>query len=136
MKLIINKNEIRNKHFYDINSLNSNENPEVLFAKKSKEYYTYCMIDISIPDKNKHNKTEWLHWLVVNCNNTSKKIIVPYSRPTPQKNTGIHKYFFCLYKQTNIIDMSEIEDNYENRLNFEFKDCIFLKKINWYILDV
>lgn len=125
-KVKINNVEIHNGQNYDLHLVNSKDDPIITFNKDDNKCYTYCIIDTKAPITNKFGKTEWLHWLVVNCSksNNDEKIVMSYKPPTPPKNSGIHKYYICLYEQQNKIDVSEMTDNRENRLNFSMDDFI------------
>lgn len=48
----------------------------------------------------------WLHWLVVNCKDTTPEdgtTLQEWSPPSPPKGSGLHRYIFALFKQTGAL---------------------------------
>lgn len=122
LTVTIEGNEIYNKHYYNLSTVSSKEEPNLFFKKEEQKCYTFCMIDTKVPKKNSNGKSEWLHWLVINCDKDGKETIAPYEPPTPPKNSGVHKYYICLYEQPRrFYDVHMMEDTEENRFNFNME---------------
>jgi phosphatidylethanolamine-binding protein (PEBP) family uncharacterized protein len=75
------------------------------FNQTNKTKYIIIMFDPDAPQRGKNpNRSSgnpglfWLHWLNINGIDH-----VQYYPPTPPKNTGLHRYFICLYKTDNKI---------------------------------
>jgi phosphatidylethanolamine-binding protein (PEBP) family uncharacterized protein len=66
--------------------------PNVQFHGETGKLYTLIMSDPDAP------AADWLHWLVINNDGSSKEELVPYSPPKPP--SGIHRYIFYLCEQS------------------------------------
>lgn len=122
ISLTIEDTKIKNKKYYYLDEVNSTSDPIVSFNRELSKYYTICMIDTNIARANIYNKTEWLHWLVVN----NDEIIMPYSPPTPPKGSGTHKYYVCVYEQKKPLDIDKMQDMQNNRFNFSME--VFMRE--------
>ncbi|ATZ81096.1 phosphatidyl ethanolamine-binding protein [Bodo saltans virus] len=105
-------------------------NPNFIYDKKifseqpninlnNDKNYTIMMIDRDAPilDKGKY----WLHWLIVNTNET----IVPYHPPTPPQKSGIHRYYILIFEQQQILNfVVQFE-----RANFDMEKFVSEKKL-------
>lgn len=119
LKVIMGKTKILNEQYYSLDQVSSHVSPKIAFDLEEGKYYTICMIDTKIPIINNYGKTEWLHWLIINCDSLNKDIIMQYSPPTPSADSGVHDYYICVFEQSNKIKLSKLKDNKTNRLNFD-----------------
>lgn len=54
----------------------------------------------------------WLHWLVMDCagtDPTTGKIVVDWFPPTPPRGSGLHRYIFALFQQTQPITLPQMK---------------------------
>lgn len=75
-------------------------------------------------------KGTFIHWLKINITGNDIKtgnIILPYKAPSPPKGTGIHRYIFELYEQTES-NNSETIDRVVTSIN-KIKQKLSLNKI-------
>lgn len=102
--------------------------PLVQWKAKVKKFYTVCMCDPDVKDK------EWQHWLVGNVpgNNVCLgETITEYIGPIPAEKTGPHRYVILVYLQEKEIDFKEEKLNdytIEGRPKFSVKN--FAQKYN------
>jgi phosphatidylethanolamine-binding protein (PEBP) family uncharacterized protein len=87
------------------------QRPLVFFKGTTGKQYTLIMSD---PDAPAH---DWLHWLIVNNDGTSKKELVPYNGPAPP--SGKHRYQFFLCEQKGPLQIRS-----PSRANFATQDFI------------
>jgi phosphatidylethanolamine-binding protein (PEBP) family uncharacterized protein len=66
--------------------------PKAQFRGITPHLYTLIMSDPDAP------AADWLHWLVINNDGTSKQELVPYNPPAPP--SGLHRYIFYLCEQS------------------------------------
>ncbi|XP_054286026.1 uncharacterized protein LOC129002333 [Macrosteles quadrilineatus] len=86
--------------------------PEVnyTFWADPKSYYLLAMVDPDAPSRQNPQNREFLHWLVANIpgdNIKSGETIVEYVGAGPPQGTGLHRYFFLLYKQPGRININQ-----------------------------
>lgn len=78
--------------------------PIALDGPDADDNCTLLMVDPDAPNKNKHTFRYWLHWLVVDipCNGDLEEgnTITPFNPSGPPKGSGLHRYFFLLFKQS------------------------------------
>lgn len=82
----------------------SQEKPIIYYEFDKNKVYTIMMIDCDPPSRENPINRYWLHWLIINNNQE----INPYNPPNPPKNSGDHRYNFCIFEQSNKIDLKEI----------------------------
>lgn len=101
------------------------EQPKFEYNFEKDTYYTLIMIDPDAPSKKNPIYKNWLHWIAGNIKSDGKTLsfvtIVQYAKPSPPKNSGVHRYIIFLYKQQNKINYS---DYTHPRNNFIVKDFI------------
>lgn len=101
------------------------------------EKYSFIMLDtdpISDGENNSKNKNDnfYLHWGVINFNGSDIKtgdVLAPYIAPAPVYNSGLHRYFFLLFKQRTSISpivLNEIVEMFLNRDGFAFRKWVKL----------
>lgn len=103
--------------------------PAVEWEADSSTYYTLAMVDPDAPSRAEPIYREIEHWLVVNIpgSDVSKgDIIASYIGSAPPQGSGLHRYAFFLYEQSELIDIEELQQAEENRRNFSIRD--FAKK--------
>jgi len=100
------------------------EQPTFNFNYGAGEYYTLVMVD---PDAHAdYPNRYYLHWMIINNN----QIVVPFHHPSPPENTGVHRYYFYLFKQEKYLNHND--QPIGNRKNFDLKafaDKYHLKEI-------
>lgn len=69
--------------------------PQVSWSQASAQtFYTLMCFDPDAP------AASWLHWLVTDIEGNTPaagRTRVPWAPPAPPPQTGIHRYFFCLF---------------------------------------
>ena len=83
---------------------NASMTPTISYTAESDKYYTLICIDPDAPNRKIHLFRNWLHYVVVNIpgNNIDQgTTICKYSGPAPPKYSGLHRYVFLVYQQTN-----------------------------------
>ncbi|XP_057212409.1 phosphatidylethanolamine-binding protein 4 [Triplophysa rosa] len=73
---------------------------------KEERKYTLIMVDPDAPSRKKPSRAYWRHWLLVGIqgknfmNGDVRGIeLSAYTRPTPPKDTGLHRYQFIVFEQ-------------------------------------
>ena len=103
-----------------INVTNNNNSRNGDFISSKNMFYTLIMFDLDrkydnsqISDQPFHG---YLHWAVinVNANNCEKSSIfgeevVPYEPPVPPIRSGLHRYIFLLFRQSDYLDDNQIQ---------------------------
>lgn len=87
----------------------------ILKLPKSDKY-TIIMVDPDAPSMQNPIYKYWLHWLVIN----NGQEVMSYMPPTPGKGSGVHRYFFLIYKQ----DYPLYNVSVTNRKNFNLNQFI------------
>lgn len=78
--------------------------PVVHWDTESDQLYTLIMVDPDAPSRNAPEFRSFRHWVVTNIpgSDVAKgNEISEYYKPKPPKRTGLHRYVFLIYKQTN-----------------------------------
>lgn len=73
-------------------------------------YYTLLMTNPDAPSRADPKIREVRHWLVGNipsCDVAKGDAIVEYVGPGPPKDTGLHRYIFLIFKQSDKIVFEE-----------------------------
>lgn len=97
LDVVIKGKRIHNKDHMDLADVQSI--PKIGWNLPANKYYTIVMVDPDAPShKNPINK-HWLHWMMVN-NNETKAV---FKAPSPPPGTGEHRYFIYLLEQTKQI---------------------------------
>lgn len=84
--------------------------PNLDWNAKSNTYYTIIMVDPDLPSRRDPKFREWNHWLVVNIHGNdieTGNVLIDYIPPGPPKSTGLHRYVFLVFKQTEKIVFDE-----------------------------
>lgn len=89
--------------------------PTVLFDFPKGSLYTTIMIDPDAPSPTDPNKRDFLHWLIVNNDDT----IVSYYGPHPPE--GLHRYYILIFEQKSTFDSKTMRQNINDhtRRNFD-----------------
>lgn len=76
------------------------------------DIYTLIMVDPDVPSADSPDHGHWLHWLVMNIQpaNHTDNIMVPFQPPSPPKKSGLHRYYFYLFRQTGFIKPASVTD--------------------------
>lgn len=75
-----------------------------------EKFYTLLLMDADVPVRENPMCRSWLNWLVVNIPNieiTKGEIIAEYVGACPQKGTGLHRYIFLVYEQSDKVTFME-----------------------------
>lgn len=85
--------------------------PYVTWKAEQDEFYTLIMVDPDAPSRTNHTLREVRHWLVVNIPEDfvdGGDEVIEYLGSGAQKDTGLHRYVFLVYKQLDgIIEHNE-----------------------------
>jgi large subunit ribosomal protein L35 len=84
--------------------LDVQKKPTVRYEPVTGKFYTLIMYDPDAPSKKNPFNKNWLHWLVINNDQT----IVPFSPSNPPAGSGPHRYCLCLFEQRNNLRVSPI----------------------------
>ena len=107
------------------------EKPDIQINSNKDVYYTLLLVDPDVPPG--ALQAAFIHWMVINIKNDNVRNgveILPYIGAGPPKGTGIHRYFFLLFKQDNFYKPDEImkvKNNHRNKnqLQIFFQNNIF-----------
>jgi phosphatidylethanolamine-binding protein (PEBP) family uncharacterized protein len=112
------KNKNPNKLNYK--NINFNKRPTIKINNMlSGKWYTIMMVDPDALTRETHEYRWWLHWLIINNDET----IIPYNGPSPPY--GTHRYYIILYEQPNKISLNTTP----NRKQFNVG--AFIKKLKF-----
>lgn len=80
------------------------------------EQYTLAMLT---PDGRgmKGDGIVHIHWLITNLNNGTADggdVLIDYSPADPAKDTGYHRFVFCLFKQRGPVRAVSMTDRYQD----------------------
>ncbi len=106
MKVKINNILLEENKIYT--TLQINRKPKIVVSEKDKEKYKKNLLTLLIVDPDAHypsNPTDkyMLHNMVIN----NDEIIWRYKSPNPPMDSGPHRYYIQLYKQSNRIKLDE-----------------------------
>jgi phosphatidylethanolamine-binding protein (PEBP) family uncharacterized protein len=97
--------------------------PTIQFNKKRDKYYTIIIIDPDAPSPTNPTYKYFLHMLKTNSNVNT----VEYTGPNPPINSGIHRYYTCVFEHDKPIS-NTIESF--SRPNFDLKSYVKENKLN------
>lgn len=78
--------------------------PQVTWDAEKDTFYTLVMTDPDATSRTNPDLREIRHWLVMNIPGCSIGLgdeVIEFIGSGPQKNTGLHRYVFVVYKQPN-----------------------------------
>ncbi len=106
MKVFVNNILLQENKIYT--TLQINRKPKIIISDTEKEKYNNNLLTLLIVDPDAHypsNPTEkyMLHNMVINNNETIWK----YKSPNPPIDSGPHRYFIRIYKQSNRIKLDK-----------------------------
>ena len=106
MKVFVNNILLQENKIYT--TLQINRKPKIIISDTEKEKYNNNLLTLLIVDPDAHypsNPTEkyMLHNMVINNNETIWK----YKSPNPPMDSGPHRYFIRIYKQSNRIKLDK-----------------------------
>lgn len=122
--IIVNGQTLKYGDYIELQFVKSTKVPTLKFTMKTNKMYTIMMIDPDAPFPNDPRFRYWLHWLRININSSNEKTILEYYPPNPPKvqdKNGKHRYYICIYEQSN-----EYDTNINKRTNFNVRE--FVKK--------
>lgn len=79
------------------------DKPQVSWPTERGAYYTLIMTDPDAPSRENHSYREIRHWMVMNIPESTVQKgdeVAGYIGAGPPKNTGLHRYVFLVYKQS------------------------------------
>lgn len=85
--------QIENDSYVDIQEVQYK--PQIKFNVPANKFYTVLMVDPDAPSKDNPENKHWLHWMIINNNNT----IVDFQPSSPPIGSGEHRYFIYLLEQ-------------------------------------
>lgn len=94
--------------------------PIVEFEQSPGKLYTIVMVDPDAPSPSNPIYKYWLHWLLVNNNETA----IEFNPPAPPPGSGKHRYFIYVMEQTEKLDPSRISNSIDGRKNFNLRGFI------------
>jgi len=89
--------------------------PKVIWESEAGQLYTLIKTDPDAPSRKDPKFREWHHWLVVNIPGglvEKGDTLSEYVGAGPPQDTGLHRYVYLIYKQSN----GKITDNEHGRL--------------------
>lgn len=98
LQVSVGKNKIKDGIILPLNE--TIVKPKINFRHEREKYYTIIMVDPDAPAK------YWLHWLIIN----NKEVVANYEAPNPPKDHGLHRYFFYLLEQPNILKKEDVQN--------------------------
>ncbi|KAH8311801.1 hypothetical protein KR044_008108 [Drosophila immigrans] len=84
--------------------------PQLDWGAESDVLYTILMTDPDAPSRKEPKFREWHHWLVVNVpgNQIDKgDVLTAYVGSGPPQGSGLHRYVFLVFKQTQKLSCNE-----------------------------
>ncbi len=97
--------------------------PTIQFKKNKDKYYTTIIIDPDAPSPKNPTYKYFLHMLKTNSNVDT----VEYTGPDPPTNSGIHRYYTCVFEH----DKPIVETNkLYSRPGFDLKAYVKENKLN------
>jgi large subunit ribosomal protein L35 len=78
------------------------------------------MVDPNAPSSTNPIYRYWLHWLIINNDDT----IIPYNGPSPPKGSGNHRYFILLFYHKNKLNKNNIIKEIIERKKFNLMNFI------------
>jgi|688.fasta_scaffold299961_3 phosphatidylethanolamine-binding protein (PEBP) family uncharacterized protein len=90
--------KIENEKYYDLEDVQYK--PQIKFNIPANKYYTILMVDPDAPSPDDNYYKHWLHWMIINNNETV--IDFKPSSPPPGKP---HRYYIYLMEQLNKLDL-------------------------------
>ncbi|MCI4381214.1 hypothetical protein PGIGA_G00249090 [Pangasianodon gigas] len=95
--------------------------PQVRLATaNTQKKYMLMMVDPDAPSRTNPARAHWRHWLLADIEGSSLRagdikgtLLSEYTRPTPPKHTGFHRYQFLLYEQPTgqVLSLSQQEQS-------------------------
>lgn len=107
--------------------LQTKPQPFIEYNFDTNKIYTFIMYDPDTPFG------DYIHWFIVNIKNniSNGKTILQYKGPSPPKDTGIHRYIFLLFEQSNMINTLYLE---KIERNIPLK--VILNKLNTTLIPI
>ena len=115
LEVHFNGHKVTHKEILDLATVKNK--PQIKFNIEKGKYYTIIMVDPDAPSKSNPINKHWLHWLIINNNET----ITDFEPSNPPENSGLHRYYICLYEQKGKIQVSK---NAYERPKFPIQDFI------------
>ncbi|XP_037828028.1 protein D2-like [Lucilia sericata] len=105
------------------------DQPEVTWKAEEGSLYTLLMVDPDAPSRETPTYREILHWLVINipgCKLSEGQVVAEYIGSGPPEGSGLHRYVFLVFKQTQKISTDTFISNKsrEGRLSVKTRDYI------------
>ncbi|KAI6179777.1 hypothetical protein M3Y98_00647100 [Aphelenchoides besseyi] len=94
--------------------------PIVKWETEPNALYTLVKVDPDALSRENPIYRSWLHWLVVNVPGnqlTNGKVIASYKGAGPPPKTGLHRYVFLVFKQSDRIEDYDVKDGDRKKFN-------------------
>jgi len=101
LDVVIKGKRIHNKDHMDLAEVQAI--PKIGWTLPANKYYTIVMVDPDAPSHKDPSNKHWLHWMVVNNNQTRAM----FNAPNPPAGTGEHRYFIYLFEQQKEINVPD-----------------------------
>ncbi|XP_049304329.1 phosphatidylethanolamine-binding protein homolog F40A3.3-like isoform X2 [Bactrocera dorsalis] len=105
------------------------DQPTVSWEAEDDVLYTLIMVDPDAPSRAEPTSREILHWLVINIpgNKVAEgQTVAEYIGSGPPEGTGLHRYVFLVFKQTDKIESTKFipKTSLEGRVKVTTRDSI------------
>jgi len=109
----------------------SNQPSNVSWPAECDKFYTLCLTDPDAPTRSAPSMKERCHWLITNIPSSrisEGTIIASFVPSCPPKESGLHRYTFCVFEQPSKLDFtSDMHlEIWDNRKQFNIRN--FIKK--------
>lgn len=92
--------DVKIENDMDIDMAQVQMQPKIKFNIPANKYYTVLMVDPDAPSATNPTNKHWLHWMVINNNET----VIDFQPSSPPKNSGKHRYYIYLLEQQSKIN--------------------------------
>jgi phosphatidylethanolamine-binding protein len=99
LKVLFNGHQIKHNEKILLHSVQNQ--PKIIFNFPAHQLYTIMMIDPDAPSKDKPINKYWLHWLMINNDQT----ILDFNPPAPPIGSGEHRYYIYVFQQPQQIKL-------------------------------
>lgn len=105
------------------------DEPTLQWSANPNKYYSLIMYDPDAPSRDNPIYADVKHWIVINIPGSNVKngeVIVEYKGSGAPKGTGLPRYIFVIFEQSEKLVLDEEDKQTEPRRNWSFAD--FRKK--------
>lgn len=95
------------------------EFPDIVLNNEDESaLYTLIITDPDAPSRNDPVFREFIHYVCVNIKGNQLNtgdVVASYVGPAPPCNSGLHRYYFVVYKQISSIDVEQAKEHFKGR---------------------